>query len=198
MSVPDITGRETARLRFAPLTLTHTPDLWAMENDPEVMRFLDGGRGTPWEGYEQRTHEWLERLARNFSPHFSFWAVHRRADEAFLGWFHLRPSPRAPWEGQIELGYRLRRECWGQGLASEGSRALLDYAFAEHGLPEVMALALARNAPSRRVMEKVGMAWTHDLVFPSELLPWWNEEDRRGVRYAVTAGDWRAERKEEE
>ncbi len=191
MTVPDITGRETARLRFASLTLAHARDLWAMDNDPEVMRFIDGGRGAPWEGYEQRTREWLDRIARNYPPHLSFWALHRRADDAFLGWFHLRPSLRDLWRNQIELGYRLRRECWGQGIATEASRALLAYAFTEHRVPEVMALTLARNAPSRRVMEKAGLAWTHDFTFPAEFVPWWNEEERLSVRYAVTAEDWR-------
>ena len=56
-----------------------------------------------------------------------------------------------------ELGYRLRREAWGQGYATEGSQALLDHAFHTLGLPRVWAVTMAVNTGSRAVMSRLGM-----------------------------------------
>jgi RimJ/RimL family protein N-acetyltransferase len=83
------------------------------------------------------------------------WVAERRTDHAFVGWFELRP--REP--GEFEVGYRLKRVCWGQGLATEGTRALVAKAFTELGAARVMAQTMAVNAASRRVMEKVGLRY---------------------------------------
>jgi RimJ/RimL family protein N-acetyltransferase len=87
-------------------------------------------------------------------------------DGAFVGWFHLRPpradTPQEP--GDLELGYRLRQDAWGRGLATEGARLLVDHGFTT-GAPRVTASALVANGASIRVMEKVGMRrvceWTY-------------------------------------
>jgi len=70
------------------------------------------------------------------------------ADDSFVGWIHLRPNG-AVFPGETEIGYRLRREFWGQGLATEGARRLLDAAFRDLGLTYVMATTLAANLASR-------------------------------------------------
>lgn len=78
------------------------------------------------------------------------------AGDEFVGWFHLRPGP----EGDIlnpELGFRLRPEFWGQGLAAEGARAIVEHAFEELAAVSVVADALATDEASRRVMASVGM-----------------------------------------
>ena len=82
----------------------------------------------------------------------------RESTGVFLGWFHLRPGEGAgPLEP--ELGYRLRRQVWGRGFATEGSRALIDKAFAELGVDRVYASTMAVNTASRRVMEKAGLRY---------------------------------------
>lgn len=71
----------------------------------------------------------------------------------------LRPweaRDRAPLAAIMEIGWVLAARCWGQGLAPEGARAWLEYAW-HIGLPEVVAFTAARNQPSRRAMEKIGM-----------------------------------------
>jgi RimJ/RimL family protein N-acetyltransferase len=58
---------------------------------------------------------------------------------------------------EVELGDRLRRSAWGMGYATEGSRALVDRAFAEPGVRRVYAETMAVNVASRRVLEKAGL-----------------------------------------
>jgi RimJ/RimL family protein N-acetyltransferase len=57
----------------------------------------------------------------------------------------------------VEAAYLIRRDRWGRGYASEATRAVLDLAHAELGLPRVIALSYPENGASRRVMEKSGM-----------------------------------------
>ena len=71
----------------------------------------------------------------------------------------------------VEIGWRLASAHWGRGLATEGARAVLDYAFTTLKLSEVVAIAAAANTPSRRVMEKIGMARQPHLDFEHPKIP---------------------------
>lgn len=81
-------------------------------------------------------------------------ATERRADGAFVGWHALKPLPTTD---EIEVGYRLLPEHWGQGYATEGARALVKHGFETLGLERIVVIALPENTASLRVMEKVGM-----------------------------------------
>jgi RimJ/RimL family protein N-acetyltransferase len=71
----------------------------------------------------------------------------------FLGWFSLRPIKEAH---MVELGYRLVRRAWGQGLVTEGSQVLLEHVFRDRSASRVIAKTYEHNAGSIRVMEKIG------------------------------------------
>jgi RimJ/RimL family protein N-acetyltransferase len=150
----------TDRLLLCRLTAAHLPDLVELDSDPEVMRFISGGEPNSRERYES---ELLPRmLAWNDEP-YGFLAAYEA--DAFVGWFHLRPTV-APGETMLELGYRLRRAAWGRGLATEGGRALVRYAFGELAQPAVDACADPRNAASIHVMEKCGMRYAGRFEHP--------------------------------
>ncbi len=83
------------------------------------------------------------------------WTAVRRATDEFVGWFCLFPTT----ETIAELGYRLRREDWGRGLASEGASALVDWGFTNAAYDKIIACTMAVNHGSRRVMEKIGMRY---------------------------------------
>lgn len=179
-----LTDCRTARLHFRALNVAeHAKALHDMDNDPEVMRYINEGPKVAWDGYVEWFAEWLTIVAK-YGIEMGFWAAHRNDDGSFLGWFHLRPSTR--FDQRLELGYRFRRAAWGQGLATEGSKALIAYGFERLAAPEVIAITLERNVPSRRVMEKVGMQFERAFVFPPDVCAAWNEEQRRGVLYAIT------------
>jgi RimJ/RimL family protein N-acetyltransferase len=117
------------------------------------------------------------------------WAAVRRTDGAFLGWFALREAD-GDGPDNLELGYRVRREAWGVGYATEGSRALLALAFTRWGTRRVWAQTMAVNQASRRVMEKVGLRYVRtfhphfdDPIPGTEL---------GEVEYAVTRAAWLA------
>jgi RimJ/RimL family protein N-acetyltransferase len=107
-------------------------------------------------------------------------------DGRFLGWFGLLVDSVDPLV--VELGYRLRRSEWGRGLATEGSRALIEHAFARAGAAKVVAETMAVNTASRRVMEKAGMRHvrTFQGVF-EEPLP---GTDSGEVAYEICRDEW--------
>ncbi len=186
---PGAASLETDRLVLRLFTGDDADHLVALDSDPAVMRFINGGRPTP---REEVVEEVLPRfLWYQEQPHgYGFWAVEERATGAFIGWFHLRPDPDGGNPAEPELGYRLVRDAWGKGYGTEGSRALIDRAFKELGARRVWAGTMVLNVGSRRVMEKAGMR--HVRTFWGE----WPEKipgDEHGdVEYAITREEWEA------
>ncbi len=156
--------------------------LFELDGDPEVMRFITKGKPTPMARIQ---NEIIPRFLDYYkqSPPRGFWAAHLRETGDFIGWFHLRPDMISPEE--MDLGYRLRRNMWGRGLATEGSRALVQNALGQWHYPKVCARTLAGNLASRRVMEKAGLSFECDFIYGSEALPGWSAEERRAVKYSV-------------
>lgn len=177
---------ETDRLvlrRFTPDDVDHLVEL---DSDPEVMRFLTGGRPTHRDVIET---EVLSRLLRYHqrSNRYGRWAAVEKSTGGFLGWFHFQPTADGPAD-EPELGYRVRRSAWGQGYATEGSRALIRRGFTELGTRRVFAHTMAVNAASRRVMEKAGLVFVRTFHLP------WDDPipgtEHGEVEYALLREEW--------
>ncbi|GAB3286094.1 GNAT family N-acetyltransferase [Parasphingorhabdus pacifica] len=169
----------TERLVLRPFDESDVDDVFALHNDPAVMRFINGGRPVERSEVHDRTFPAFLEYDRKDSG-YGYWAAESSTTGGFLGWFEL--VPRA---SDVELGYRLRASAWGRGYATEGARALLDLAFGELGARRVVATAMAVNAASRRVMEKLGMV---HVATVHRLWPEAVEGSEHGdVEYAVTA-----------
>lgn len=160
----------TARLRFEPLDDSHFAGLQAMNADPEVMRWLGGRPATPDE-----TRAMIARVRMRWEAWgYGWWALLDAADGALVGAAgiqHLgfdRANPH-------EIGWRLRRARWGQGLATEVARAIVRHGFEVLGAPRLCAIRHPDNAASLRVMEKLGMrdaglqCWNGEQVAVREL-----------------------------
>ncbi|MCX4245376.1 GNAT family N-acetyltransferase [Paraliomyxa miuraensis] len=150
----------TERLVLRRLTSEHLDDLVELDSDPEVMRYIGVTQPNSRERYES---ELLPRMTAWDDEPYGFLAAYE--DRSFVGWFHLRPTV-APDESMLELGYRLRHAVWGRGLATEGGRALIRYAFEDLDQPAVDACVDPRNAASIRVLEKCGMWRVGTFIHP--------------------------------
>ncbi|MEU3373137.1 GNAT family N-acetyltransferase [Streptomyces sp. NPDC006660] len=181
----------TERLALRPFTTADADHLFALDNDPEVMRFINGGRPTTLEAIRTRT---LPRLLHDHPcwENRGFWAAEERVTGAFLGWFEFRPlDDNDP--ATVELGYRLNKASWGRGYATEGSRALIDKGFTELGVESVTANTMTVNAGSRRVMEKSGLLFLRSFTgdWP-EAIP---GSEHGEVEYLLTRADWQRRRR---
>ena len=179
---------ETERLILRRFTPDDVDLLVELDSDPDVMRYINGGRPTPREEIETDILPWFLHYYETY-PGYGFWAVIEKSSGEFIGWFHFRPQPEDPSE-QPELGYRLRRSAWGKGYGTEGSRALIGAGFGRFGAQRVYAQGLAINTASRRVMEKAGLRYVR--TFHAD----WHEKipgDEHGdVEYALTREEWEA------
>lgn len=183
---------ETDRLLLREFTADDVDNLYALDSDPEVMRFIDDGKPTPREVIErERLPALLDEYHRH--PGLGGWPAVAKATGAFIGWFGLRPTDAGspvlePGPGNVELGYRLRRSAWGKGYATEGSRALIRMAFTELGAHRVCAGTMAVNTRSRRVMERSGLHYvrTYHLTWEDPL----PGTEHGEVEYAVTREQW--------
>ena len=84
---------------------------------------------------------------------FGRWARILKATGELIGGAGLKYLPEM---SEVDLGYRLRRDCWGRGLATEAAQACVEYGFATLQLPRIIGLVEAENAASIRVLEKTG------------------------------------------
>lgn len=177
---------QTDRLQLAPLSDAHLEYEVELDSDPEVMRFLTGRARTRDEVIALHR----ERLAAGQRvPGLGFWTGFHGGQ--FVGWWILEPPTRpdqGPVQGQAELGYRLLRRYWRQGLASEGARELLRHGFKDLALTRVFAETMAVNTASRATMSTIGMR--HVRTFH----PGWEDPlpgaELGEVEYAINHREW--------
>ncbi|MBT2395862.1 GNAT family N-acetyltransferase [Streptomyces sp. ISL-100] len=160
--------------------------LVALDSDPEVMRFINGGRPTSRAFVIERV---LPQLTHDYPciGTRGFWAAEEKATGAFLGWFEFRPLADDSAD-VVELGYRLGRAAWGRGYATEGARALIEKGFTDLGVQRVTADTMYVNSRSRRVMEKAGLLFVRRWFgeWPDSIDGW----EQGDVAYALERSQW--------
>jgi RimJ/RimL family protein N-acetyltransferase len=125
----------------------------ALCTDPEVMRYLG-----PLQSRDEVAAANLRNQALQAEWGYCFWTLERKADGLFLGFCGLKPGPEGtPIEGQVEIGWRMRADCWGRGYAREAAQASLAWAWANLDVPVIAAITNIENTRSWGLMERLGM-----------------------------------------
>jgi RimJ/RimL family protein N-acetyltransferase len=176
---------ETERLVLRPFAKGDSEHLVALHGDPEVMRYLTGGRITSRIRVETAQ---MPAMLRDYEryPGFGAFPAFTKAGDEFVGWVMLVPRMDTD-PGEAELGYRMRRAVWGMGYATEGARAMIDYGFEVMGLERIFAETMAVNAGSRRVMEKLGLRYRYTYFPPFAPIP---GSEHGEVRYTLDRAEW--------
>jgi RimJ/RimL family protein N-acetyltransferase len=160
-----------------------------MSEDAEVMEYL-----RPL-ATRDACNAWIDYQIDHQSTHgFCLWALESRASGTFMGAAGLlHVSFAARFTPAVEVGWRLARPFWGQGLALEAARAALELGFEEIRLMEIVAHASVRNERSRRVITKLGMSHDGAEDFDRPGIP---EGDplRRQALYRLTRDAWLSQR----
>jgi len=178
---------ETERLRLRRWREADLPAFAAMNADPMVRRYFSS-RLT-----REESDASVSRFIRMYAlDGYAFMATELRETSEFIGLLgvqrmsFLLPGRSTP---VVEIGWRFNEKSWGKGLATEGARACLDFAFGQFQLPEVVAFTIPANLPSRRVMEKLGMTRNPDDDFDDPRIPAGNPCQRH-VLYRIQKSDW--------
>lgn len=157
----------TPRLRLRRWQPSDLEPFRALNADPRVMEHF------PHPLLEGESDALAARIQQHFEERgFGVWAVEIPQVTPFAGYIGLStPRFEAHFTPCTEIAWRLAAEHWGRGLATEGARAVLDYAFGPLGLTEVVSFTASCNHRSRRVMEKIGMTTDPAEDFDHPVLP---------------------------
>ena len=149
---PERPWRTTARLALSPITEAHGHELHELDSDPRVMRYIGAGKPLTHEGVARVLGRILGYHA--LYPELGYWYASRRENGAFIGWFSLKYAGKSP---DVEVGYWLLPNAWGQGFATEGAQAMVDYGFDDLRLHRIIGVTHRSNKASQRVLMKAGL-----------------------------------------
>jgi RimJ/RimL family protein N-acetyltransferase len=179
---------ETERLRLREWKDSDELRFYEVMNRPEVMRHL---------GVVQLPEDWRAayQRVRGFQRDYghTFWIVEERSSDEILGFCGIKRvnTPGATMTGDHEIGWRLRPEAWGRGIAKESAIASLDLAFGRFNAPHVLALTVHDNEASWGLMRRLGMIRREDLDF---IDPRHGPELNPTIVYSIEAAGWPAAR----
>lgn len=157
---------ETDRLILRDLQESDLPALFALNQEPEVMQYFP----KPYSQAESlRLYQGIQDEVKAYG--YSLWAVEEKSSQEFIGLVGLHHSDLRIFAGKeaVEIGWRLRKEFWNRGYATEAAQACLDFAFQQTGLSEVYSFTSLLNLPSQKVMQKLGMEFVKE--FDNEKVP---------------------------
>lgn len=158
-----------------------------INSDPEVMEFF------PFRRTREQSDALLDRLSAVIAgTGLGFFALADRATDEVFGFCGLSRTdlePHLP-KGTVEIGWRLARRHWGRGYVTEAARELLRLGFEDNGLDEIVSFAVASNARSIAVMQRIGMRADPSRDFPMSGIDEAHAHLRPHAFYAINKADW--------
>jgi ribosomal-protein-alanine N-acetyltransferase len=154
--VPTIT---TERLLLRPFTEQDADPLYDILATEGVLRYFPNP--DPWP--RDRVGRFVAFQIKHWEDHgFGWWAVEPRGKGELIGWNGLQYLPDTD---EVEIGYLLAKDYWGQGLATEGAWPGLQFGFETLGLERIVAVVHPENTASQRVTAKLGMSFTNEADY---------------------------------
>jgi len=150
---------ETERLLLRPFARDDLDEFASINGDADVMRYIGDGKPQTRAQTELR----LETILDHWAQHgFGLWALVDKASNALIGFCGLQYLDNT---AEIEIGYRLAKQFWGLGYATEAAAATLRYAFEVLGLDRIVAVVQPENFASQSVIEKIGLRYVKEARF---------------------------------
>lgn len=168
---------ETQRLLLREMTDDDAPGMFALDSDPEVLKYLHTEPHTDIAQSLAVIHFVQQQYRDNG---IGRWAVLLKDSNTFIGWAGLKRN-KTPLNGHVnylDLGYRFIREHWGKGYATEASRACLAHGFDVLKEPVIYAAAMLGNDASQNVLLKVGFRPVNEFFWDDHMHRWFECENR--------------------
>jgi ribosomal-protein-alanine N-acetyltransferase len=162
---------ETKRLILREIVNSDFDELYRMNSDPTIMKYVGDGSTRNREQMKNELGMLISHYTRK--PGLGIWATILKDTNTFVGASGLVYYDNTT---EIEIGYRMLKEYWNSGYATEASLGLLDYGFNCLGLNKIVSSAHVENFASRRVMEKIGMTFIDNRVHYSCLQAYYEIE----------------------
>ena len=147
----------TTRLELRRFTVSDATGFYALNLDPEVIRFT----GDPPFGSIAEAEEFIRQYDHYKKYGFGRWSVYLIETGEYLGFCGLNYSSQ---KAEVDVGFRFMRRYWGKGYATEASRASLLHGFGVYGLDRIAGRAMKDNPASLRVLQKIGMHYQKEFI----------------------------------
>ena len=176
---------ESARLLLRQWRDDDLPAFADLCADPQVMRYF------PSTLSRLESAGVIGQIRGHFAEYgYGLWALQRKDTEEFIGFTGLKHIDfEAPFAADVEIAWRLAKEHWGLGFASEAAWTCLRCAFGQLHLDEVVAFTAEQNQQSEKVMQAVGMQYDHKADFDHPKLPAGHPLSRHRL-YRMTQQHW--------
>ncbi|MEP3246029.1 MAG: GNAT family N-acetyltransferase [Sneathiella sp.] len=176
---------QTGRLILRPWQEQDYTPFVSLNADPAVMEYF------PSRLSERESHAMADKIKKLITQKgWGFWAAEEKESGKFIGFVGLNaPAYDLPFNPCVEIGWRLAKDTWGKGYATEAARASLQFAFENLDLDEVVSFTTITNLRSRAVMERLGFAnsgedFDHPLLEEGHPL-------QKHVLYKLSQKEWR-------
>ena len=143
---------ETARLFLEPLEMKHIDHLADLDSDPEVLRYITNGVPRDRKHQEEAVPQVIKYMQEN--PGLGLWVAYLKEGNEFVGWYILKHLPD---DGEVEVGFRIKKRFWGNGYSTEAGKVLLKHGFETLGLEKIAAIVRPDNFASQAVIKKIGL-----------------------------------------
>ena len=149
---------ESDRLIFREFTPDDAPGMFELNLAPEVLQFTGDA---PFNSIDEARSFIIDYT--QYQDHgYGRWTVLLKDSNEYIGWCGLKYIPDYK---DVDLGYRLLRKYWGLGLATEASKASLNYGFNQLNLNRIVGRAHVSNLASIRVLEKAGLTFEKEMDY---------------------------------
>ena len=174
----------TTRLKLRGWDEKDSIPFFQMNSHPDVMHYF------PSTLDKQQSDHFLAQLKAKFEQQggWGLWAVELKSSGAFIGFIGLNiPAANLPMSPCVEISWRLLPIYWGKGYATEGAKAVIELAFNQLNIDELVAFTAVPNRPSEAVMKRLGMVKdAHNFAHPALPEGHWLKEH---VLYKLKAGE---------
>ena len=169
---------ETDRFILRDVEETDVQGIFDLDSDPEVHTYL----GTPPITTLDEAHEIINYIRNQYSENgIGRWAVVDKKTSDFVGWTGLKFERQLRSEfDYYDIGYRLRKKYWGQGIATLTAAESLRYGFEQMNLDEICGAAEVEHKVSNHILQKIGLTYVEQFVFEGILINF----------YRIKKSDW--------
>lgn len=149
---------QTPHLLLRQFTLDDAPLLLLLNSNPEVLKYLH----EPLLKTEEQALQVLQNIILpQYKNNLGRWAIHLKSTNEFIGWCGLKYLADTD---EIDLGYRLMQQFWGNGYAYEAAKHTMDYGFNQLHLKTIVGRAHIDNVGSLKILQKIGMQFIKDEI----------------------------------
>lgn len=175
---------QSERLNYALMGPDDAQLLFELDQDVEVMRYINGGKKTTM----QEVYDvFIPRMAKYTNPNkgWGLWKITLMEENEFIGWVLVRPmnffNDNTEWDN-LELGWRFKRAFWGCGYATEAANQIVQALITTRNIKKLSAIAMPDNSASINIMQKLGMKYVKTALHQDPL------GDEEVVYYEMTVG----------